>query len=793
MGFLPLTASMELPSFNRLPQFIRSRRFMVLCIFSGTALAVSAIAGLSYRAARGFMLNNLKQQALSEIYQGRAEIDQWLAVRKAEVQMLANNPMVRTLNWSVIEPYYRSELQFNSEFHLFSMAPANGWNHNTAKGQTGIQVKDREWFINGMAGKVSVANPILSRTTGVTQINVSAPIQTASNRQTIGVVSGAIPINRVVDVVKKLQYGPGSYAFALNSVGIPISHPDEELIGTPERPAPSFLRSSDTELAALAHHMVTRQEGIELIRIDNQWQYVAYTPHKEANWSLALVIPRQNIERHLDTLNFLATVMGALLVVAIIGVWRQVESYESSYMRAAQEALLNRLTTRIRHSLDLPTILQTTVTELASLKHLDQVLFGWYQPQAHCFNLVYRSPATAEDRTVSFTYEPSFDFVLALANGECVHLNPKDEPAKSPLQLRAGHYLALALPAQEGGSGYLITSYSHRLSQTDQELLQAVADQLAIAVRQADLYSQTQTQVQLLNQTLVQLQEAQTHLVQSEKMSSLGQLVAGIAHEINNPVSFIYGNLPHAEEYTQDLLKLIQLYQKECLNLSPTLKQQTEELDLEFLSEDLPKLLASMRGGACRIREIVDSLRTFSRLDEAEVKDADIHEGINSTLMILQSRLKREPAQSAIEVSRHYGDLPKVECYAGQLNQVFMNLLSNAIDAIEAEIAQGRQIIPAISIHTAAIDNTWVRIQIKDNGIGIPEEIKQQIFDPFFTTKPVGSGTGLGLAISYQIIERHHGSLTFTSKIGQGTEFVIQVPLRQNLRISTESNDEVSL
>jgi signal transduction histidine kinase len=282
---------------------------------------------------------------------------------------------------------------------------------------------------------------------------------------------------------------------------------------------------------------------------------------------------------------------------------------------------------------------------------------------------------------------------------------------------------------------------------------------------------------------LRELQLAQTKLIQSEKMSSLGLLVAGVAHEINNPVNFIYGNLRHADEYTQGLLKLVQAYQTYYPEPPAAIAQQSEAMDLDFMVNDLSKLIESMKEGARRIREIVLALRTFSRLDEAEVKSINIHDGIDSTLVILGNRLKPKLNYPQIEILRNYGSLPLVECYPGPLNQVFMNILSNAIDAIEIASEHGQQIIPTISIDTGLIDKTWVQIRIRDNGNGIPEAIKQQIFDPFFTTKPIGSGTGMGLAISYQIItDRHQGALSCSSQSGEGTEFVIEIPLTQKLR-----------
>lgn len=306
-----------------------------------------------------------------------------------------------------------------------------------------------------------------------------------------------------------------------------------------------------------------------------------------------------------------------------------------------------------------------------------------------------------------------------------------------------------------------------------------------------------QQQTQQLEQTLLKLQKTQAQLIQTEKMSSLGQLVACVAHEINNPVNFIHGNVNYASEYVQTLLNLAQLCSKYESDLVPEIQEQLSEIDLDFLLEDLPKLLSSMTIGTNRIQQIVLSLRNFSRVDEPEMKPVDIHEGIDSTLLILHNRLKAKPSCEEIQIIKEYGKLPLVECYAGQLNQVFMNIISNAIDALESHEKQQTfvevEAINTITIYTYVKDEKYISIHISDNGPGMPQEVQNHIFDPFFTTKPVGKGTGIGLSISHQIIsEKHHGTIQCRSETGRGTEFYIEIPIRQEaIAIHQEEQKEL--
>lgn len=331
-------------------------------------------------------------------------------------------------------------------------------------------------------------------------------------------------------------------------------------------------------------------------------------------------------------------------------------------------------------------------------------------------------------------------------------------------------------------------TYTHdQVQRTNERLIQEVEERERAQQTLLASEAQERERSQQLSEALQHLQTTQAQLIQSEKMSSLGQLVAGVAHEINNPVNFIHGNVYHARQYTEDLLSLADLYELHCQTAHPAIADKLEEIDLPFIRKDLPRLLSSMQVGADRIREIVRSLRIFSRLDEAEVKEVDIHEGIDSTLTILQNRLKARTGHPGIAVVREYGNLPAVECYAGQLNQVFMNLLSNAIDALDESINRRspealKADPPTIWIRTERGTGDRVVIHISDNGPGLSAIAEERIFNPFFTTKPVGQGTGLGLSISYQIVtETHHGSLRCVSQPGQGADFVIELPLRQHV------------
>lgn len=479
-------------------------------------------------------------------------------------------------------------------------------------------------------------------------------------------------------------------------------------------------------------------------------------------------------------------------VVAMHDVTEQKQADAQLQNQACREKLFNQLTNRIRNSLDFEQILSVTVQEIHAYLQVDRCHFAWYVEEdgAACWDVTSEVQAEGLPSFVGRHPVEAFgalsDLLLRRDTLRLNNVTDCEYPEVSLVLQALGNKSMLVLPvcANSGQFGIIACIHSQAVrpwTDDEVEFLEAVVAQLAIALNQAELYTQMRNKAAELERAMAELQRTQTQMVQAEKMSSLGQLVAGVAHEINNPVNFIYGNLSHAHEYTYDLLRLVQLYQDHYPTPAPAILDEMDAIDLDFLMEDLPKLMSSMKVGTERIRAIVASLRTFSRMDEAEMKAVNIHDGIDSTLMILHNRIKAKCDRAEIQVMQNYGDLPLVECYAGQLNQVFMNLISNAIDALDD--AMDRNLLkenPCLTITTERVGSDHVAIRFADNGIGIPNAVLSQIFNPFFTTKPIGKGTGMGLSISYQIItEKHGGSLNCFSEPGKGTEFVIQIPIHQ--------------
>ncbi|MGB7443570.1 MAG: PAS domain-containing protein [Coleofasciculaceae cyanobacterium] len=499
---------------------------------------------------------------------------------------------------------------------------------------------------------------------------------------------------------------------------------------------------------------------------------------------------------------------------------------EKLRQQAEREKLLTGMNQRIRQSLKLEEVLKTAVEEVRQFLACDRTVLYRFNPdwsgtivvesvdsKRWRISLGENIEDTCFQKTKAHLYQQGR--VSAIEDIHNSSLSQCHRELLEQFQVRAN----LVVPILQGDNlwGLLIAhqcSGVRKWLESDISLLKELGVQLSVAIQQAALFEQVAEELKVrkvaeaalreseaalrekttqLEITLKQLQQAQIQLVQTEKMSSLGQLVAGVAHEINNPVTFIYGNIAYANQYTNDLLKLVQLYRQHYCQPSPEIEELSQEIELDFMLKDFPKLLNSMNIGVNRIRQIVLSLKNFSRLDQAERKSADIHEGIDNTLLILQHRFKPEAAN--IQLVKEYGELPAIDCYPGELNQVFLNILNNAIDALERYEPSSKNSQPytkTIKIATEAKNCSpkasscesnhnckSVFIRITDNGPGMAEEVTKKIFDPFFTTKVVGEGTGLGLSISYQIVvEKHGGSLECHSELGKGTEFLIEIALQ---------------
>lgn len=508
---------------------------------------------------------------------------------------------------------------------------------------------------------------------------------------------------------------------------------------------------------------------------------------------------------------------------------RQAKLYEQTHKQAIRERLVNHIISQTRKSFDPETILTEATRELLEALQVDRCIVhlvenlnntetGELNPEKaiglrsapsaiatksgnpfrrkHLYE-VYRQPFTASIEDFD-TYGPITQWVIQHRQLVMIPDITQDQrigKANKEYQ-KAQIKSSLVVPVQANGTLHALLylnqcSHIRYWSKNDQELAQSVADQLAISLQQAYLYTRTQQQAahnakqaQKMSAMIEELRLTQAQLIHSEKMSSLGRMVAGVAHEINNPVNFIYGNIPYVKNYVSDLILLVQAYQTYYPHPEAPIQKLAEETDIDFLLRDLPKILKSMESGAERIHEIVQLLQRFSRQNEAPLKLVDLNSALESTLLILHNQML-----GTIKIERDYDDLPPLECYPKQINQAFLSILTNALEALNRSSDQNKTItlctkwLPSKEIG----DEDRVQIAIRDNGPGIKLEIQPRIFEPFFTTKDVGQGRGLGLTVSYQtIVNQHNGKLEVRSQPGRGAEFVLEIPIRHSTPLTSD-------
>ncbi|MBE9060415.1 GAF domain-containing protein [cf. Phormidesmis sp. LEGE 11477] len=554
------------------------------------------------------------------------------------------------------------------------------------------------------------------------------------------------------------------------------------------------------------------QQGFSQCHIDiyNQYEIKSFINvpifFGQELWGILAVFQQQHIRQWKPSeVDFVSQISGQLgvalqhstLLTRMQHQARELKASNTELFRAIdQQKTLSSIVAKIRESLDINQIFKTTTKELTQVLKADRAsVYRFDKDWGGEFIAEFESVALEEINVgqlgINTVWDDTYlqeneggryrDGKISVVNNvyDCgfsqCHLDLYEQ-----FQIKAFVLVPIFVEQKLWG---LLGTYQHKQPRqwnaSEVEFVEQIAAQLGVATQHASLAASDQQKNSQLSTALVELRATQTQLIQTEKMSSLGQLVAGIAHEINNPVNFIHANVAHLKEYSTNLLKVLEAYQQSYPDPSEEIQALLEDADIDYLCADLPKLCMSLSTGTQRIRSIITSLRNFSRLDEAEVKAVDLQEGIEGTLLILQHRLKTSRAKVSVEIAKDYGELPLVECHASQINQVFMNLITNAIDELQAITpATEEEENKTIHIKTQQIDSERVRISIQDDGRGISKNALDKLFDPFFTTKPVGKGTGLGLSISYQIIEKHGGKLYCESVVGEGTTFVIELPTK---------------
>jgi two-component system, NtrC family, sensor kinase len=623
---------------------------IILC----TTLIAAGIAIAGYRLVRSTLLESIKQNALLEVKREADDIDRWLAIRLAEVQTIASNPTVRTLDWNPIHPYFDQEVDRIHDFASLTFALPDGQYYNSyigsqvyTKPNVPGNIADRSYFQKAMSGEANISDPFISRSMKMPSIAIAAPVWQDGyrSRAPIAEIHAQVKVDRIAEVVQGLRYGDGSYSLIVNPKGEAIVHPDRNLMTLVEKPAPSLLTHKDPGFVQLAQLMSKGEYGIQLSQIDKQPVYIAYVPLPTAKWSIGLIIPQQNIESKLAVLNLFALFLAILPIVAAIFAAKQLQ-----LTRQAKERL------------------EQLQTQKYNLKRYQKLL------------------------------------------------------------------------------------------------------------RQQAKESET---------TLARLQRTQSQLINGQVMLSLGQLLAGIIAEIKRPNAAI---AQHIEQSRQQLQLIDRLLPKLIVEQRASTWQERQHEMVNQAVSTIESSLQTTQDNVQRIHSLLHSLQGLTQ-NRDQLQSVSLNGLVDDAIRLLEHRLAVNETDNplhypSIRIVRQYAEVPPIECHPAQINQILLHLLNNAIDAIVARFHRTAQIEqPLIRVRTQLLHSGQVLIRITDNGTGITEANQSKLFTPFFTTKPQSQGNGLGLFICQNIVQRHHGHIRCISIPNRGTDFLIELPLRQNRRL----------
>ncbi len=784
-------------------QLGRSKRLISFAVVGGALLVIGGFAFQSYRSLRSIILEGLQEKAQLQVEKANSEIDEWLAARLSEVQAIANTPQIRSLDWSIAEPYLQLENDRTPDYYMFILVFADGTYHTTLLGQekANANLSDRDHFKRAMAGESHVNNPIISRSTGTVQVNVAVPIWSFPpfNRATmsedraatrarnlalfnypssdpfakpevIGEFSGLVPVDRVTEVVSEIVSGRGSYAFTIDAEGVPIAHPDPEILEE-YAARKSLTEHPDQALAGIVQQMIDTPAGTELIQLaSGQWVYVAYSKLSQAGWSTAIVIPEENLEQQLSVLNYQASALGALLVGAAVIALYQLDKSEKAKAEAEQEALLNRLMERVRSSLNLQTTLETTVEELGRLLNADRVTFGWLNPLTKQLERVCQFRLDGQPPELGPLPLSEFGRLADwMMQGEMIQINDVNQAKKlqlTPDVIEAYRNLGvkslLSLPIQPGEGyrrGYITcaNASTRRWTHDEVELFKAVAAQLEIAINQSTLYAQKEEQFQIvqrqsdqLNQALQELQEAKEVADEAKEAAEAANqakstFLANMSHELRTPMNAIIG-------------------------YSEMLMEEAEEVQDDFVP-DLQKIHAAGKHLLGLINDILDLSKIEAGKMDLYLETFEVKAMVDEVVATVQPLLQKNSNTLRLNLDTHLGSM---RADLTKIRQNLFNLLSNAskftqegyVDlTVARRESQGRE---------------WIVFRVKDSGIGMTSEQMAKLFQAFTqadasTTRKYG-GTGLGLSITKKFCQMMGGDIRVDSEVGKGSTFTFFIP-----------------